>query len=69
MRRKNRPNFYIDTEGIGKILTNIFEKITVDNTVNTNVLWFRDYTFSMIFNNRATCQMIQPMINFGAKKD
>jgi hypothetical protein len=36
---------YIHTEGMGKILTNVFELITVDDTVQTNVLGFRNNFF------------------------
>jgi hypothetical protein len=32
----------IHTEGMGKILTNILNLITVDKSVTTNVLGFRD---------------------------
>jgi hypothetical protein len=38
---------YILKEGIGKILTNIFETI-VDDSVKTNVLGFRDHSFTTI---------------------
>jgi hypothetical protein len=34
--------------------------ITVHNTVKTNVLEFRDYNFTVLFNGR-------PMISFGAR--
>jgi hypothetical protein len=37
-------------------------------TVRTNVLRFRDYIFSIIFNDRPTCHMIRPMISFEARK-
>jgi hypothetical protein len=58
------------TEGMGKIQTNIFETnycrlYSVDNTVKKNYLGFR---FFMMFNDRPTCQMIRPVISFGARK-
>jgi hypothetical protein len=37
---------YIYTEGISKILTNIFETITADDALKTNVLGFMDNSFS-----------------------
>jgi hypothetical protein len=40
----------------------------VDNTVQTNVLRFRGYVFSVIFNDRHMCRMKRPMISFGARK-
>jgi hypothetical protein len=36
--------------------------------VKKNVLGFRDYIFSMIFNDRPTCRMIMTMISFRARK-
>jgi hypothetical protein len=44
------------------------KQIAVDSTVKGNVLGFRDYIFSIIFNNRSTRQMIRPMISFRARR-
>lgn len=58
----------INTEGTGTILTKSLKLINVVNTVKTEVLWFKDNIFSMVFNKRTVCQMIRPMISFEAKK-